>query len=174
MSRRVFIVMLALAFALGLSGCGAVADKAGEEIGEEIAGGILGADVEVEGDSVTVETEDGSVTMSSTEGALPDGFPDDFPVYDGAEIDATSTMAGDDSTDFYVNMYSDDAAKDVYEWYKSELVSEGWTIDSDLFMATDGEDSGLLSASKGSDQVSIAVSTEDDRTAFTLVVIVAN
>lgn len=172
MSRKVFMSVLALVLAFGLAGCKSVSDKIGEEIGEEIAGGVIGADVEVDGESVTLETEDGSVTMSGTEDTMPADFPSDFPVYKGADVDSTSTIAGDESTDFYVNLYVGDSVKDVYDWYKSELADAGWTIDSDLFMAESGDDSAILTVSKGGTQANIGIGAEDGRSSLTLIVMV--
>ncbi len=168
--KKVLLGVLACVLVLGMLGCQSVSEKIGEEVGEEIAGGVLGGDVEVDGDSVTVETEDGSVTMSGSEGELPDGFPSDFPIYDGVDIDSVSTIEGDSGTDYYINLYSDDSPKDVYDWYKSELSSAGWNIDSDLYMAESGDDSAIFSVTKGTSQASIAIGVEGDSTSLVLIV----
>ena len=149
--KRAIIGVLIVVLALWLVGCQSVSEKIGEEIGEEIAGGVVGGDVEVDGDSVTVETDDGAVTVENGEaGELPDGFPDDFPIYDGATVDSASSIAADGDTTFYVNLVSKDAVGDVYDWYKEEFGSSGWEIKSDVMMSGDGQDSAMLSVEKGS------------------------
>lgn len=160
--KKLLIGVLVVVFALGLVGCKAISNKIGEEVGEGIAGKALGGDVEVDGDKVTIETEDGSVTMDSAEGELPDEFPDDFPMYDDTKVESTSSFAGDADITFYVNLTSEDATKDVYEWYKAELADAGWEITSDTYMSGDSE-GGILGAKIGEESnLTLSVVSGDD------------
>jgi FlaG/FlaF family flagellin (archaellin) len=160
--KRVLVAMLVVVLALGLVGCKAVSDKIGEKVGEEIAGKAIGGDVDVKGDEVTIETDDGSVTMDSADNELPDEFPDDFPMYDGVKIDGTSSFASETDITFYVNLTSEDATKDVYEWYKAELADAGWEITSDTYMSGDSE-GGILGAKIGeTETLTLSVVAGDD------------
>lgn len=143
--KKALFGALIVALALGLVGCQSISEKVGEEVGEEIAGGVLGGEVEVDGDEVTIQTEDGEATIGSTEGELPEDFPKDFPQYKDSEVDSASSIAGGSEVSYYVNLYSDDAVKDVYEWYKSEFTGDGWTIEGDyMFSDASSGDSGML------------------------------
>lgn len=161
--KRVWFGALVVVLALGLVGCKSISEKIGEEVGEEVAGGVLGADVEVDGDEVTIQTEDGDVTMNSTDGELPEEFPDDFPLYDGIEVDSTSTLDGEADATFYVNLLSDDSPKDVYEWYKQAFADEGWTIQGDVFLS-DGGETGMLTVKKDKASGTLTVGSGSERT----------
>jgi hypothetical protein len=138
-AKRVLVGVLAVVFALGLVGCQSISEKIGEEVGEEIAGGIVGGDVEVDGEDVTIETEDGDVSISGDTGEIPADFPDDVPIYDDSDVDSATSMTSGGTTTFYVNLTTKDDVKTVYEWYKGEVVDEGWTITSDILMSGDEE-----------------------------------
>lgn len=159
--KRVLVGVLVALLAFGLVGCKSISEKIGEEVGEEIAGGIVGGDVEVNGDAVTIETEDGEVTLDNTEGEMPEDFPDDFPMYDDVKVDSTSSIASAENVTHYINLTSEDEVKDVYEWYKSEFESEGWTIEGDYLMTTDGDDNGMLSVKKDGMTATVTVNPAD-------------
>lgn len=169
--KKLLFGVLIVALALGLVGCKSISEKVGEEIGEEIAGGIVGADVEVDGDEVTIQTDEGEATIGSTEGELPDDFPKDFPQYKGVEVESASSIASGGESTYYVNLYSDDAVKDVYEWYKSEFTDDGWTIDGDYMFSDAGSgDSGMLTVSKGeTTSASVTLGESDGQTQIGLI-----
>lgn len=141
--KRAFVGVLAMLLVLGLSGCGSISEKIGEKVGEEIAGSVVGGEVDVKGDDVTITTEEGDVSITGDTGEIPEGFPDDVPIYDDSEVDSATSMTSDGTTTFYVNLTMEDDVATVYEWYKAEVVDKGWTITSDVLMSGDG-DSGQL------------------------------
>ncbi len=143
--RRALVGVLSIMLVLGVVGCQAPVEK----IAEEVAGGVIGGDVKVDGDSVTVETGDGAVTIDGGTDTLPEGFPSDFPVYDETRVESSSKIASGESTDFYVNLISDDAFTDVFDWYKAELVAEGWTIDSEVQVPDNEGASAMFTVKKG-------------------------
>ena len=83
-----------VAMALTLSACGS--DTAQESLIEAIAD-VEGLEVEIDGDDFgyRIEGEDGVVVVGSG-ASVPSGFPDDFPIYEDAEI-VTSYEAEDKS-----------------------------------------------------------------------------
>lgn len=172
--RKLLFVVLVVALALGLVGCQSVSEKIGEEVGEEIAGGIVGGDIEVDGDEVTIKTEEGEATIGSTEGELPEDFPKDFPEYKGIEVESASSIAAGEEVTYYVNLYSDDAVKDIYEWYKSEFTGDGWTIDGDyMFSDASTGDSGMLTVNKGETMTAtVSFGESDGRTAVGVILMV--
>ena len=171
--KRVLIGVLVLSLTLALAGCKSVSEKIGEEVGEQIAGGVVGGTVEVDGDAVTIETEDGAVTMNSSEGTLPKDFPKDFPVYDDMTVDSASSIASGEEITFYVNFTSDDSVTKIYEWYKGEFGGSGWTPDGDyLFTDEDGE-SGMLSGTKGTLSGTVTITKGDSSTEVGMIVVQA-
>ncbi|MRR11200.1 hypothetical protein EG835_01630 [bacterium] len=170
--KRVLIGVLVVVVALGVAGCKSISEKIGEEVGEEIAGGIVGGDVEVDGDAVTIETDEGAVTMDSSEGEMPEDFPSEFPMYDGIEVDSTSSFASESDTTYYVNLLSEDDPKDVYEWYKSEFSAEGWAIEGDLFMSDDSGDSGMLTVKKDGMNGTLTVGSGSENTEVGIILLV--
>ena len=84
---------------------------------------------------VSVNTNTGTVSVNKDgntaqigEGVkLPDGFPSAMPIYSGAKLSAASKTNG---TDYTVTATSNDSVEKVVNFYKTQLASNGWTIDS--------------------------------------------
>lgn len=159
--KRLLIGASIVALVFAVAGCSAVEDKIAEEVSEEIAGGLVGGDVEIDDDSVTMDTGDGEVTIEGGGDDLPSDFPSDFPMYGDADLDSTSKVADSNGTVFYVNLVSGDDAIDVYEWYKGEFEDEGWTIVGDMNMTDDSGTTAIVSANKDDMEGSVTVGTTD-------------
>ena len=169
--KRAWILVLAIVLVLGLAGCKSAEDKAVEKLTE----GLLSdkdVDVDIDGDEVTIETEDGDITIASDEGKLPDGFPRDFPVYDDMKIGSTSRMGNEETVSYYVEAESRDDFDEVYEWYKAELEDEGWEITTDL-LTTDGNSDTVLLVKKGDDSASVTITEVDSGVDVGIIVNVA-
>lgn len=160
--KRTVLGLLVAALALTVAGCSAVEDKIGEEIGEEIAGGIVGGDVEVDGDSVTISGEDGDVTIAGGAEEVPEEFPDDFPLYDDADLESASSIAGGDGASFYLNLVSKDDAQTIYEWYKTEFEDEGWEIVSDMNTSSGDGRTAIISVNKRDVDGTVTIGSTDD------------
>lgn len=170
--KKVLVGIIVVALALGLVGCKSIEDKIGEEIGEELIGGAVGGDVEVDDDSVTIETEEGDVTISDDTGKIPDGFPDDFPLYDGYALDGASSIAGGGTTTYYVNMTSEDEVKDIYDWYKAEFADAGWEISGDVIYSDSSSSSGMLTAKKDKMEATVSMTSEAEGTTFGVILVI--
>lgn len=157
--RRLLIGSFVIVLALGLVGCKSVSEK----IGEEIAGGVVGADVEVDEDRVTIETDEGETTIAGGEAVLVQEFPDDFPLYD-AKVE-TSTMFSESGREhIYVLLSTGDTVNDVYDWYRSKLEPAGWTLKDDVKMNTGDGELAQLVAESGDREVALMISAGDDGT----------
>jgi len=66
----------------------------------------------------TIDTGNGDVTTSRE---LPDDFPDDFPIYPGAEIESAQTVDSDDAEGHVVTWQSDDDIDDIVAFYDEEF-----------------------------------------------------
>ena len=141
-------VIIAVAAALMLSACG----NAVENIAENIIEAETGGEVDVEGDSIVIQSDDGeteieisgddetvvisgtdesgediSIEMGGTE--IPADFP--MPVFDPSEVTHVSTfdMAGGSS--FSVTLEIDPGnATDAIDFYKDWFEAEGMSVTS--------------------------------------------
>lgn len=144
---RVLTVVCLLAALVGITGCETIARKATDAAIEK----TTGVKVDTQGESVTIQGEDGSnVTVAG--GKVPDGFPKDVPVIDG-EIEATWESGDGMFISLKTKMSMDDAA----DWYEKELTSEGWKQETTYSTA----DSRLYVAKKGERMVQIAVGQQE-------------
>lgn len=152
--RKALVVALVLALValVGLTGCAKIAEKAIED--------ATGVSVDEDDGTVTIEGEDGaSITVNDEGTELPEGYPDDAPVYDGTIASAwESTDQG--KTTYMVSVTTKDSIGDVVDWYKSELESEGWTITTTFKDAS----SGMINAEKDDRVFYMAAGTGSDGT----------
>ncbi len=159
--KRATVWMMLLASLLMVLMATAGCQKAAEKAAEKAIEGATGVDIDTSDGSVTIESEDGgSVEIQGESGDIPEGFPDDVPVYDG-DIQTTSKVSTGEGTAFYVELTTGDGASDVHDWYKSELESEGWAIQMDTTSTQNGAFSGLLMAEKDGAQVSMTFEESD-------------
>jgi len=169
--KRAWILVLAIVLVLGVAGCKSAEEKTAEELTERLLSD-KDVDVDIDGDEVTIETEDGDISIESDEGKLPDGFPRDFPVYDDLKIGSTSRMGNEETVSYYVEAESRDDFDEVYEWYKAELEDEGWEITTDL-LTTDGNSDTVLLVKKGDDSASVTITEVDSGVDVGIIVNVA-
>lgn len=168
--KRLLLGLLVAALALTVAGCSAVEDEIGEEVGEGIAGAVVGGDVEVEGDSVTISGEDGDVAIEGGGAELPDGFPDDFPMHDEAPVDSASSISDTDGTTYYVNLTSELPPGELHDWYKAEF-ADGWTEVSDVSAADGGDETYIMSVTKGDIEASITMASEGAGTQMGIILV---
>jgi hypothetical protein len=82
----------------------------------------------------------GSETVSIGGGELPEGWPDTFPLPEGAELAGSASSPGN-----YVVWFSSGGStqEDLKAFFDDELPANGWTIESELDF---GDDAGSYSA----------------------------
>ncbi len=86
-------------------------------------------------DKKTIKTDDGKITVG---GDLPDSFPDDFPVYPGADYQSgiESSQGGVDG--FAATWTSGDDFSKVRDFYDDELKDGDWVASSSGNTGSDG------------------------------------
>ena len=62
--------------------------------------------------------------------AIPDNFPSDVPVYPGAQPAQGRGVELEGKPLAAVQLVTNDSPEDVYEFYRTNLESQGWTIES--------------------------------------------
>lgn len=133
-------------------------EKATETAIEQATGAKV--DISDDGDKVTVETDEGKVTIGRND--VPDSFPSDIAVYSGAEV----TLTSDTDEGVTLALKTSDSVTAVFDFYKDDLEKNGWNITT----STKVEGSSLITAEKGSNQVIVTVGTdtEDNKTLITI------
>ncbi|MDP2183742.1 MAG: hypothetical protein Q8K99_14400 [Actinomycetota bacterium] len=155
-SKKLLLVLLAIAVMVGLPGCGAVAEKTVEE--------TTGVKVDDNSGSVEVEGEDGTkMTVGTAEGELPEGLPSDVPVYDGDAVGGGVFEVPEAKT-FSFNIMTKDDVKTVVDWHRSELADKGWKTDAQGNLS--GDEMALIHATKG-DKLDIVVTITKDESGDT-------
>ena len=120
-----FIAVLALA--LVLSACGKSEEKAAETLAEQALEANSGQDVDVDieddGQTVTIQTEEGTLKQSSGDNvALPSDFPTDISL--PAEYKVMSVMTMGPVTS--VVMEVPESPSDLFASFKSGQSGQGW------------------------------------------------
>ncbi len=141
-------MILLVAAALTLAACGNAAEKAAEEV----VGAQAGGEVDIQNDSVSIETDEGeasvevsgddetivvtgtdesgdevTIEMGGTE--LPADFP--MPVFTPSEVTHVSTWTDADQASYSVTLEIDPAdAADAIAFYKAWFDGEGMTVTS--------------------------------------------
>jgi hypothetical protein len=65
----------------------------------------------------------------------PDMFPANIPLYSESELTSIRESMTDTSTDYSLQLLTEDSVADVNTWYRGALQSNGWTITSDRVIA---------------------------------------
>jgi hypothetical protein len=143
-----------------------------EEAAEEIIEQTTGGDVEIDddGESVTIETEDGSMEITGGDGAaVPDGFPDDMPLYEGTIV-LGQMMETPEGTAYNVGVETTDGAYEVADWYADEMASAGWTTTSELTNEAEGAIIVTRQAEKDGVMAQVVIAEEDGLTQIAVTV----
>jgi len=87
--------------------------------------------------------------------SVPEGFPDDMPLYPkGVPFSVMETGGGISM----VTVNSEDSESSVYEYYKNKLPNAGWQIDSEVNVGG----GRVVNASKGDSRAVVHIQKMDD------------
>jgi hypothetical protein len=126
-----------------ITGCGAVAEKAGEKAAEKAIESQGGGNVDIdtsEDGKVSIETEDGSVSFGS--GEVPAEWPGDVPLPDDLEVSTGSTIGASDGRLVSVVGTSGQDPAELLEFFKDAL--SDWEISGES--STTSTSGGMTSA----------------------------
>lgn len=115
--------------------------------------------------NITIEGPDGQKLQFAGEKdslKLPDGFPDDVPVYPKARVIGTST----DKHAMVVTLETGDVLSDVSKFYTEKLKANGWEIN----VTYNTEENTMLSATKQRRSCTAVAGKTSTGTAVTLTV----
>jgi hypothetical protein len=153
--RAAAAALLTISFVVLLGGCQSLVEEAVEE--------QAGVEIEQDDEGVTITGSEGEELQYGT-ASLPDGWPSDVPVYEGVEIQASTSFTLPEGTQMSATMTTSDAYADVAAWYKEAAVEGGWTIESEASFEADGRASSLLGLEKSGTEATINVSDGADGT----------
>lgn len=154
--RVVCILCVAALVLLPLTGCGAIAEKTVEK--------STGVEINEGEDKVTVTGEDGEQVeiQGGDDASLPEGFPEDVPVYKDADIKMSNSITSDGKTMYSVTLETSDDVDTAGAWCKDALPKEGWNVEGDMSSTANGQSSTIISAKKGSMVLNVTVVGPDD------------
>lgn len=122
---RVSLITIALAGALSLASCGS--ETSGEFTSDEGETGEYTIDEDSGEASMTVETEDGTVTMRTGSDA-PDDLPMGFTLVSGAEVLSNTIIDQGEEKGSLTTFRSDKAPEEIIEHYRAEAEAAGIAI----------------------------------------------
>lgn len=153
-------LVILLAVGVGASvAMGIVAKKAGTSLLQGVIENQTGVKTDL------TDLENGKMTFTDNKtgqqvdigtGEIPEVFPKDFPVYQGAKV--SGSVSGGQSgkgNGFWLTLTTPDAVSKVAEFYKEALKSNGWEVQSTIAMGgattyavTKGEMNGSVTISQ--------------------------
>ena len=158
--------VLIVAAAISWTGCG---DAPEEEVAESLIEKSIEAEsgekakVEISEGKVSIRTADGDVLAASEDGVeIPEGFPGDVPIYEGAKTVASLKM-GDS---FQLSLQSKDARSKVVETYKEKMKAEDWELETSMAVG----EGDMLHYKKGERRVMLTFTDQDGVTGIALMV----
>lgn len=149
----------------GIGGMGQTRDSAAERIVEaKLASQGIKAKMNLADGKVTVQTKEGAATYSGGRGAqIPDTFPKDVYVPEGATVLASVTMPQGCN----VTLTTKTGAEKVLAAFKDKMTAAGWT---EAMSLKQGEQS-MLTYQKGNRTASVVISSADQQTQVLLTVV---
>lgn len=156
------LTIVAASSALTLTACGSAGDEAVNKVLEK-----NGVKVKSDGkDSGTVEItgKDGEKLTISGGKKLPEGFPSDVPLPDGAQIESGSAIEAEGGRMFTVSAEVEQSAQQILDFYKDELA------DFKNLLTSTTDDGGMATWEGSANDVMIVVTKESGKTKLGLTV----
>lgn len=137
MKKLLVIVMLVVSVSMLLAGCGAK-QKMEDKIAEKVMESALGVDMDIDGEEITLEGEEGSVTFGSSE--WPDSdLAGRIPEFKDGKI--TSAISSEGYVFVIVEEVNEDDFKNYYEAIKSRYTEESYESKFEDTVSYSGKDS---------------------------------
>ena len=151
-TSKMVVLTLILMMIISMSAC---AKKAGEKIAESIMENAIeaegmDADVDVDGDEVTIQTEDGEITINQDD-KWPDNAPDNVPEFKKGSLVTTMNMGGQ------VTLVYDVDDESVVQDYVATVKSTGFETTNETEM------DGVIFYMAQKDGVQLTVTYQDEQ-----------
>ena len=146
-----------------LAGCGSAVENVAENAVERAIENEVGGDanVDVDEDSVTIESEEGSITAGS--GSVPDDFPSDVRLVDG-EVTYSQRLETADGRGWSVQVSVDGDAASVADQVRSDLTDAGFSVDESTEFTTEDNQGATILADRADMTALVVVTSEGSGT----------
>lgn len=127
-------------------------------------GGSTDVDVNMDG-TMDVETEEGTAKIGAQ--SLPEDWPEDAPAYPGSTISYSASMnpqTGEPG--MAVVLSTGDTVSAAATYYKTELASRGWSVDT----AMEAGGTSIFSATKEGSVLSLLIAGAEGQTTITIAI----
>jgi hypothetical protein len=154
------LLVSTLVGAVVLAGCSSVAERATEELIERGAGQSgTSVDIDRGGEQVIVENEDGRLTFDAA-GEIPDAIRDALTLPVDLAVGSTTVLEENGNTFVALSgSLERDDLRGLVDELSASIVAAGWTV----VMNVDTGGIHILGASRGEQELSIAITAADDR-----------
>lgn len=162
---RKSVLFFAISLIVAATGCKSAAEKEAEKSVEETTGGQAKVDEKTGSVEVKTKDKDGRETnvQFGPNSKIPDDFPKSVPIYPGAKLMSTVSLA-DGKNGHLITLESKDEPTQVLEYYKKNLV--GFKTDSELASGTES----MLMMSNAELTVSLSITKSNGDTLVQLTV----
>lgn len=161
--KKIFIILSLLAVAFLVTGCGKkTAEKEVETAIEQSTNGQ--ADVDIDNNSITINSNGSTYQASEAGLELPDGFPSDVYVVDG-KITFAYTYVQD--SNYSITIQTDKSKDELKSLYTEQMKDAGW----ESTLSLDTTDITTLGNKKGDDRTANVTISKDTATDKWLVTI---
>lgn len=133
--KKILIIALILSLIM-LAGCGAK-EKMEDKIAEKVMESALGVDMDIDGEEITFEGEDGAVTFGASEWPTTD-LARVIPEFKDGKI--TSTVNSEEYVLIIIEEVNENDFMDYYEKVKSTFTEESYESKFDGTIAYSGSD----------------------------------
>lgn len=163
------VTAVAAVAVLALTGCGNAVEGLAEGAVERALENELGetADVEIDEDSFTVDTEEGSTTVGA--GSVPEDFPADIPLVEG-EVSFSQRVDTADGSAWTVVITTPADPETVTGAIRGDLESNGFSVEEASEFSSDAAAGGSVLAQKDDLEAFILIAGEGAQTSVTYTV----
>jgi len=117
--KKAFTVCLILLFLFTLVGCKSPSEMAAEKLTEKVLGEATGGKVNIDGDKITIETKDGSISLGGTE------WPNDMMGKNIPKLDGKVTYVA--NSDELCMIVVEEVKSSEFEKYLKKVKDAGYT-----------------------------------------------
>lgn len=116
--------------------------------------------------SMDIKTSEGTATIGSTQ-SMPADWPEDAPAYPGSTVAySASTNPETGKPALAVVLSTTDSSAVAATYYKTELASRGWKVDS----AMEAGGTSIFSATKEGRTISLLIASAEGQTTITMAI----
>jgi hypothetical protein len=150
MMQKFMMLTILLAFTV-IFACRNASEKRAERIAEKIMEKASGeeVDVDIDSESFTIKTEDGTLMSNVDDKKWPSGIPEEVPEFSFGSVEQVISHDMDDGKMW--TMMVEKVPADVLTKYQKELKKNGFTCN----MVSHNNEEGMLSAEKGDINVAV-------------------